>query len=88
VPTGAEATLAAVMRLRLVRVVKKSGDIIHATSGFGGTLCGDVRGFDWRIDTMLGEAAPDRVECPTCREMVERQTVQGTPRTRGYNEPF
>lgn len=72
------------MKLRPVLVKKNSGEVIHATSGFGGTLCGDVQGFDWRIDTMLDASELDRVECPTCREIVERQTIQDTPLTRGY----
>jgi hypothetical protein len=61
------------MKVRPVH--KKRDDMIHATTGFGGTLCGQVEGFDWRVDEMLDVAELHRVECPS---------IQGTPRTRGY----
>ena len=72
------------MKVRPVLVHKKSGDVIHATTGFGGMLCGQVEGFDWRVDEMLDVAELHRVECPSCRGVMEHQTIQGTPRTRGY----
>jgi hypothetical protein len=69
----------AMMKVRPVLVSKKSGDVVHATTGFSGTLCGQVEGFDWRIDKMLDAAELDRVECLSCREYIERHTTQGTP---------
>jgi len=66
-----------VEKLKAVLVHKKSGDIIHATAG-GSTVCGQVEGFDWRFDRILGDL--DQVDCPSCRRFIEEQTDDGIPR--------